>query len=396
MMPRHALAPVEAIPFTPTDHTLVGTPRGDIGEMAAYVQHQESLPDGQYDPDKAGFVHDLLLRKIDRFRDELSDLTSDEQQRLNPYVQSLLPRHDIYQFADGQRRPTVKTVEHMDVDGIVNFSRRHVAVLEELRVDATPFISGERLRFLDTVEEGIAVGWISPSAANMEEEVLSMPIRINDWWDTRLRQEYGRFSHSDRSMTLAQGLGATRQARLDDFMATHEETIPHELWHSRDISDDSRHDWLVEAGAEHVSLSMVHGEPDILRPENRTSKRGTYKEYRSLTAEMVDGLDDPFIFTRAITSGSMDSDDYYELNEALYQKYKVTEVVERVSNRLARYQDSYPDADAGQLAGAVEQELRETPWVVLVTNAPAAAALWRICDRCCAPEYELARKSSGQ
>jgi hypothetical protein len=247
-----------------------------------------------------------------------------------------------------------------------------------------PFIQGQSEAFVMGIRYEVAQGRVSPYALKVIDTVPSAQIRIGDWWATRLIDNHGFYNDKQDIITIAQGMGRTTKERDDDFRELSKRTIPHELYHREFNNATANEDeWLREAMAEHVSLSLSDGEIDVLHPAKRTGDRGVYYDYRALAAEMMNGIDDTTLLTRAVTSDGLQSREWRELNAKLQEKYGIDNIPAAITGRLVQYtkllrennQDASDDRIAADAAREVAKELATKPWLVTGLQTPRTQRL---------------------
>jgi hypothetical protein len=382
MMPKHA-APIETLPRPNTPFVAAGTTGADLVHMADEVVWLESYPADTGGPDYAGRRHEQLLEGLNEFRGQLGSLTEAEKDTLAPYVQSLDSQDVTGQTSKAADARLIDELIASDNGHLIEFTRRHVATVELQTHDMQPFIQGQKEVFVMGIRYEVAEGRMSPYALKVIDTVPLAEVRVSDWWATRLKGGHGAYNYAQDVVKVAQGIGVTTQERDDDFREHSKKTIPHELYHREfNTAIAEKDDWLHEAMAEHIALSLLDGEMDVLHPDDRTGDRGVYYDYRALAAEMMNGIDTTLL-TRAATSDGLRSREWRELNTKLQEKYGIDNVPAAITERVAQYTellrendqsatDNYTVADA---AHGVAKELATKPWVVTGLQMPHAQQL---------------------
>jgi|GEM_PF-2679655 len=350
-----------------------GTIGVDLVHIADEVAWMESLPDVDYDPVEAGQKHEELLSGLADFKEDMQQLTDLERARMGPYIRSLVPHY----FEDNV--PDSKVFDALlkkDDDKFIEYLRIHAEVVEEHARDVAPLIEAWEDDFIEDVRVAIGDGnsWVSPTAIRVADSVRHADIRVGDWAITQSRFHGAYYTPSDnRSITVSQGLGATRGQRYRDFEKNRNTYVKHELFHREfeDAVDPLADAWLGESMAHHVALSFEHGQPEVLDPDLRRDGDRIYYSERKLTTTVMDGID-PALLTRATTSSKRTSREWGELDAALENKYgrpdMVSLITERVNAYIPLYVETNPEEEPHAIrslaADRVREELESKPWVV--------------------------------
>ena len=372
-MATHAYAPDQLPAYPETPPVLPGTVGVHVVELADRLAWHEAQPDDLYARGFARAVHEEVLAELSISRRQLSALTTADKTKLAPHIQSLLS--DKVAAADAHDPAVVNWLADRNKVSnatFLDFLRRNVEAVVDQQADMTAFLRAKQAVYADDVFRASLDGWMSTAAMDVSRTAADTRILVGDYWATHFHDVKG-YKYNARTVVLAQGIGTTRAARNEDFRRTAPDTLVHEDFHV-DFGQylPAGFELFNEAGAEHTPLGLHYGEPHILDPDERRYDSGVYYQYRKLIADMMAGLD-PFLFTRAVTSRNAHSQDWRALNTALYGKYGVNEVPERICDRMrshaAQLKDVHPDRPFAvrnrRAAELTREELQTDPQLVL-------------------------------
>jgi hypothetical protein len=162
---------------------------------------------------------------------------------------------------------------------VMNFLQWHISEIEQQHTD--PETRQKIVEISQQYKADVAKAaknWLHEDAAQASDKVDGIEIYKGDIFDTVVRGSEGYHRLGSRSIVVS---------------SLSPKIISHELTHAVGFGDDKPR-WRMEAEVEHITHSLLYGEPEIMDPSKRTvgSENGDYVSERSLYAAILtEGLE---------------------------------------------------------------------------------------------------------
>jgi hypothetical protein len=155
-------------------------------------------------------------------------------------------------------------------DQLVNFLQWHNYQMDKRQKDPElqSAIVSHRQNYKQEIKRGVEEGRYHPDALSAVPAVDGVEIKVGDVFDLALQHRAGYHIRGSGYITI-RSPGAT---------------IYHELNHK--FGEFGPH-WRDEAATSHIEQTIAHGQPNTIRPEERSDDNGSYREQRALLADVL-------------------------------------------------------------------------------------------------------------
>lgn len=262
----------------------------------------------------------LIDEDLEKTRDKIAGLGEKQQGQFNFYCQTSAPnflkglKDDFEKDSEGMGWTSWLSTEASD-DQLLNFLQWHTYAIEQLNRESevTAEMDRERAEYKIAISIGIDEGWLHPDAHAAIDETDEVKMYVSDLFDTRFEDREGYYTHGSKVIIVGPVSAIPLTGDFSRITRSFPGTVKHELNHAVLGRFGSR--WLNEAVTEHIAQVMNKGEPEILRPDERTYNKydPTYANERDLLHSVLNSGREQIPLTMAMRAYSEEGDSGEEM-----------------------------------------------------------------------------------
>ncbi len=272
-----------------------------------------------------------LQQRTDNVRQAFVELDHDQRTKLEPYLTRLAiqlhSQREGHQPDRGELLWSEWLASGASGGELLNFSRVHKAALEEQAREpaVAEAFADKQNQYIGTIEPWIAAGRLSPHIRQQVKRLQATELRLSDPWDSILIGELASADIDNNVIYVTQGAVSVGQNARSAIVQNVNQNAIHEFDHIANGGHMPR--LLMEATAEHIALTILHGNFEVTDPKDRDDEDPSYVGYRTYMHFLATEGHEPIsiaAITRAHSSEGIDSPEYQEFEEIFIRAWGVT------------------------------------------------------------------------